>query len=161
MTVTQVRQDESTAPPREPAGVGATVTQIGAAPSRRAGGAVPARIPEALPCSGARSAPAGPRLTTRGRVVLVVAWAGLAVLAAWATVAVVGLFGAGGVTPESYSGPTATVSVDRGDTLWSVVAELDTTADPQQVVAQIVELNGLASSADLQPGDTLEVPRTG
>lgn len=161
MTVTQIRRHEFTAPVREGVGVQATVTQIDAAPSSRAGGAAPVRVPEALPCSGPRSAAAGPRLTRRGRIVVALAWVGLAVLAAWATVAVVGLFGAGGTSPELYSGPTTTVSVDRGDTLWAVVAELDTTTDPQQVVAQIVELNGLASSADLQPGDTLEVPSAG
>jgi len=159
MTVTQ--QDEPTAPARGPVDTGATVTQIGAAPCRRGDRSLPARVPEPLPCSGPRSAPVGPRLTTRGRVVLALAWAGIAVLAAWATVALVGVFGAGGVTSEPYSGPTTTVSVDRGDTLWAVVAELDTTADPQQVVAQIVELNGLDSSADLRPGDILEVPSTG
>lgn len=161
MTATQIDADPRQAKHwvfrEEATGVAATVTAI---PTRRTHRAQRAQrgLPHPLPCDGPRAGSGGGGLTARGRFVVALAWVGLAVLGAWATVAAVVTFGSGGTAPESYSGPTTTVSVDPGETLWGVVGELDTDVEPEVVMAQIVELNQLSSSADLDPGDVLVVP---
>lgn len=53
------------------------------------------------------------------------------------------------------SGQTLTVAA--GDTLWSIAAELAPEADPREVVAEIMTLNGL-SAPDLTAGQVLLLP---
>lgn len=96
------------------------------------------------------------RLTRRGRMVL----------GALATVLVAGLLA--GVA--ALSAPQALASDARsggqqfqyavmqpGESLWSLATELDSTADPRDLVAEIVQLNQLSGS-DVQAGQPLAVP---
>ena len=104
------------------------------------------------------AAPAPLRLTRRGRIVLAAAAALLVTLlsllatgaAAWAT---------------SHTAPThgadrnlAQVLVLPGQSLWSVAETADPNADPQQVMQQIIDLNGLSGDV-IQAGQQLWVPR--
>ncbi|SDS63475.1 LysM domain-containing protein [Paraoerskovia marina] len=94
------------------------------------------------------------RLTRRGRVVL-------AVLAA--TVGfVVSLLGARAVVADAPAAPVEVreVVVEPGDTLWSYASEMTVVgADVRDVLADIVELNGLQTST-LEIGQTVLLPVT-
>jgi nucleoid-associated protein YgaU len=121
---------------------------------------------QAAPVSAARRAP-GPaapgrvRLTRRGRRVL----AGFAIVVALAAISVFWISAAGGAQAAShhsaagsaYSGLTRVV-VRPGQTLWSIAARAEPTADPRSVIAQIMEVNAI-SSPDVQPGELLWVPQ--
>ncbi|WP_026554088.1 LysM peptidoglycan-binding domain-containing protein [Arthrobacter sp. 35W] len=96
------------------------------------------------------------RLTRRGRLVLI--WLPLA-LVAISLLAAAALFStpakaATGSEPIDYA---TTVTVLSGETLWSIAIEADSSRDTRDVVADIVELNGLSSSV-VQPGQRLFVP---
>jgi LysM repeat protein len=97
------------------------------------------------------------RLTRRGRVVVAAAAALL--------VSVLSLLAAGTAQATSHSVPSRVadrnltqVVVHPGQSLWSVAQNADPNADPQQVIQQIIELNGLTSDAILA-GQRLWVPR--
>lgn len=92
------------------------------------------------------------RMTKRGRAVLLTLIATPVVLAALA-------FGinAGGATATSSSTPLAKVTVVGGETLWSVAKQIAPTADPRDVVADLVSVNRLGS-ADIYPGEQLSIP---
>jgi nucleoid-associated protein YgaU len=121
---------------------------------------------QAAPVSAARRAP-GPaapgrvRLTRRGRRVL----AGFAIVVALAAISVFWISAAGGAQAAShhsaagsaYRGLTRVV-VRPGQTLWSIAARAEPTADPRSVIAQIMEVNAI-SSPDVQPGELLWVPQ--
>lgn len=49
------------------------------------------------------------------------------------------------------------VTVQSGDTLWQLAAEIAPSADPREVISDIVRLNQLATS-DVQPGQSLAIP---
>ena len=131
------------------------MSAIAAAPvgTRRAVSAVPTS--EGVRAPGGRTV-VGTRLTLtrRGRVVL-------AVLAAAPLVTglAVGALGSEGAVASSTAATTefTTVTVDGGDTLWQLAAELAPTADPRDVISDIVRLNGLSTS-EVQPGQQLAVP---
>jgi nucleoid-associated protein YgaU len=93
----------------------------------------------------------GSRLTPRGRLVVAVMWLVLAIIAA------VPFLRAGEGRPDQVA-VRSTVVVEPGDTLWGLAREIDAAADPRPLVAAIVELNGLRSGAEIQPGDVLVVP---
>lgn len=59
----------------------------------------------------------------------------------------------GGLMPSS----GAVTTVGSGDTLWSLAEQVDPGADPREVIAAIMALNGLSSPA-LQPGQVLRLP---
>ena len=59
----------------------------------------------------------------------------------------------GGLVPSAGS----TVTVAAGDTLWSLAESVDPDADPRDVIAAIMTLNDLDSSA-LQAGQVLRLP---
>lgn len=91
------------------------------------------------------------RLTRRGRIVLTL-------------VMMVGLVVAGftlgrGSSQAASHAPVArhTVTVEAGDTLWSLAARVAPHADPRDVVDEITSLNQL-TSAVVQPGERLLVP---
>jgi hypothetical protein len=89
------------------------------------------------------------RLTTRGRVALLVAAAvvGLAVVvSAW--------FGAGSATPPARSAAPAQVVVHDGDTLWSIAGRIAPNRDPRAIVDQLLRINQLDTPA-LVPGQVL------
>ena len=95
------------------------------------------------------------RLTRRGRMVF-----GL-MLAALITglVASAAIFGAtqAVATSEESSAEFGYVIVQPGGSLWSVATVLDPSADPRDVVAEIVRLNQLGGSG-VQAGQPLAVP---
>jgi len=88
---------------------------------------------------------------------------GLAALLTLAAFAVVAIFGStqAVATDDNVSGATASdfgyVLVMPGSSLWQVAAEIDPTADPRDLVAEIVRLNQLGGS-DVQAGQPIAVP---
>ncbi|WP_374947684.1 LysM peptidoglycan-binding domain-containing protein [Agreia sp.] len=98
------------------------------------------------------------RITHRGRVVL----ASLVSLPLVAGVVALALFGANSAVAGG-SGASAAVetfdyvTVQAGETLWGLAEEIAPSADPRDVIADIVNLNQLPS-ADVQPGQRLAVP---
>lgn len=104
--------------------------------------------------AAAPAAPAAPvRLTGRGRVAVV-----SVALAVISTLAIV--FGSAVVaTGEApVEGTVTTVTVQPGQTLWSIAAEARPDADIRATVDQIVRLNALEDGAALPIGATLAVP---
>ena len=61
--------------------------------------------------------------------------------------------GAGGLVPVAGE----SVTVAAGDTLWSLAERVDPTADPRDVIAAIMTLNGLHSPT-IEPGQVLRLP---
>lgn len=98
------------------------------------------------------------RLTRRGQVVVAALLIVLATLAI--TVASMAFSGASaanhGRPGGAYAGMRQIV-VRPGQTLWSIAARTDPSADPRQVVEQIMTANSMASSA-VQAGQLLWVP---
>lgn len=102
------------------------------------------------------TAPALPRLrlTRRGRAVFTT----LAALPLVIVAMFLGLNGGGAVATST--APDASfeyVTVDPGQSLWDVAAEVAPTEDPREFAAQVVSLNQLASS-DVQAGQRLAIP---
>lgn len=64
-----------------------------------------------------------------------------------------GVADSGGFVPAAAS----SVTVESGDTLWSLAQRLDPEADPREVIAAIMTLNGL-DTPTLQPGQVLLLP---
>ncbi|GAA4286786.1 LysM peptidoglycan-binding domain-containing protein [Georgenia daeguensis] len=95
----------------------------------------------------------GLRLTARGRRVLTT----LALLAATGASVGLGALVGTAANPAS-SSATTTVTVAPGQTLWSLASATAAPGeDPRDVLAEITELNGLASS-ELAVGQELLVP---
>ncbi len=94
------------------------------------------------------------RLTKRGRAVLTTLVASPLIVAALAF----GLNG-GMATATSTSSSTAFqyVTVEAGQSLWQLALEIAPSADPRDVIADVVQLNQL-SSADVQVGQRLAIP---
>jgi LysM repeat protein len=94
------------------------------------------------------------RLTRRGRIVVVLGFLA-ALLAGGATL---------GHAPSQASGRThpvqpRTITVQAGDTLWTVAERIAPQVDPRLVVAQIQRLNHL-HTPQLLAGTQLVVPRS-
>jgi len=100
--------------------------------------------------AGRRRRAAAPalRMTRRGRLV-VLALALLVVLlpGAWRAMA----------TAQVEGPTTVAVTVQPGDTLWGIAADIDPGADPRALIAEIREMNALTQSG-LVPGQVLVVP---
>jgi len=126
-----------------PVGVDRTTTS-----ARRPGGRSRGRVT----ASPAISEP-GLRLTPRGRRAIAVVFAGAVLVALavipWRAVA----DQPAGTIPTGW----VTVTVDPGDTLWSLAQTADPGADPRPLIAEIRRVNGLGTST-LQPGQSLAVP---
>lgn len=90
------------------------------------------------------------RLTTRGRVAIVAAVVTMGLL-------VLGIAhsSAGSSTPSLGQTPSS-VSVQSGDTLWSIAQRVAPSRDPRKVVALLRTRNHLAT-VQLQPGQILQV----
>jgi hypothetical protein len=103
---------------------------------------------------GARMAAPRLRLTRRGRAVLTTLAATPLIVAALAF----GLNG-GMATATSTSSSTTFhyVTVGAGQSLWQLALEIAPSADPREVIADVVQLNQL-SSADVQVGQRLAIP---
>lgn len=97
------------------------------------------------------------RLTRRGRVV----FATLATLVILTVIALAALLSSPSATATDRS-PVASsafgyVVVQPGDTLWSVATSLDSSADPRDLIAEMIRLNQLSGS-DVQAGTPIAVP---
>ena len=92
------------------------------------------------------------RLTRRGRAVIAL------LVSLPLAVALVSMAVNGGVaTANSGSVVVATVTVEVGESLWSVAAALAPDASTADVVADLIAVNNL-TSAELLPGQVLNVP---
>jgi nucleoid-associated protein YgaU len=125
--------------------------QFPASRSRR-GASPSARVSQARRGRPDSEAVGSVRLTRRGR---------LAVLAA--SLAIVG----GGVTMlgspaasthDTYHAANHRVVVQPGQTLWDIAQQVAPGQDPRTVIAEIVDLNSLASSGEIRAGQPLYVP---
>ncbi|MUK02078.1 LysM peptidoglycan-binding domain-containing protein [Vibrio cholerae] len=120
---------------------------------------VSASLPAQAPSTGSTAEAPGDRpltLTRRGRLLLV----GLPIAL---SVAVLILFGAfltsQAQASESVpaSSSTVEINVSAGETLWDLAVQYAPERDPRDVVAEMVELNGLLSST-VQAGQSIAVP---
>ena len=59
-------------------------------------------------------------------------------------------------TSSSVSTSLTWITVEPGETLWSLAEEIAPTKDPRDVIAEIVSLNQLHS--DIQPGQRIALP---
>ena len=98
--------------------------------------------------------PVAVRLTTRGRIAVL--------LAAVLTIAVLAVaLGSSSTTATGEVGapvPSQTVTVEPGHTLWQIAAEANPNGDIRQTVDDIMRLNSLESAAGLQMGSEIAVP---
>ena len=93
------------------------------------------------------------RLTKRGRsVLLTLAAAPLAFAAFWFA-----LNGGGATATLEGTASYSTVTVQAGDTLWSIAESVAPLADPRDVIIELMQFNGL-SSADVPAGFELAIP---
>jgi hypothetical protein len=94
------------------------------------------------------------RLTRRGRAVL----SALVALPLVIGALVFALNGGGALaTGDQTHVSFRYVTVESGDSLWSVAERVAPNADPRDVIADLVSLNGLESSV-VSPGQQLAVP---
>ncbi|TDQ48205.1 LysM peptidoglycan-binding domain-containing protein [Actinorugispora endophytica] len=116
----------------------------------------------AVPAKPVRSALGGPpRLTRRGRVVLV-SLLGSAAATSFVFVALaamaMGASSAGASTESFFQLPESpTVVVGEGDTLWEIAERARPFEDPRKTVDEIVEINELPGPV-LKPGQELLLP---
>ena len=110
------------------------------------------------PAQNLRPAPQPPlRLTRRGRIVLIVVPLFLATLAALVAWAALTAPAEAAVAPPAGPGATLTVTVQPGDSLWTIAARRVPDQDPRVTISQIQDLNGLSSGRVL-PGEQILVP---
>lgn len=95
------------------------------------------------------------RLTRRGKIVVAVA---AALLAAGLSLVIAASAQATSQSPGAVQQGLAKVTVQAGQSLWSVAESADPNADTRAVIQQIVELNGLSADT-VMPGQSLWVPR--
>src|SRR5215472_11015148 len=101
------------------------------------------------------------RLTRRGRIVV-----SALVILAMLLIAVLAWIGGATRADAAGSGPPPSavyrnltkVVVQPGESLWSIAAQAEPTADPRSVIQQIIDLNALGGTS-IQPGERLWVPR--
>jgi Tfp pilus assembly protein FimV len=106
------------------------------------------------PSTGRSSAPT--RLTRRGRLIIVLAVMALLVLAG----VVLGHGSSQAAGRGSVAATSRTLTVQPGETLWSVAARIAPHSDPRLVVADIESRNHL-TGVQLRAGQQLRVPRIG
>jgi hypothetical protein len=133
-----------------------------AAGQPRAGTGGPGQ-PRASSIAGRRygsSAAAVPvRLTRRGQIVVTA----LAVVIVTVAVLLIGLLASGGAQASNQGQPGGgyqgmhQIVVRQGQTLWSIAAAAEPTADPRAVIQQMVLVNALGGT-DIQAGQLLWVP---
>jgi hypothetical protein len=77
---------------------------------------------------------------------------------AWMAVAARAQAAGGGPPPGAVYQNLTSVVVHPGQTLWSIAAQAEPSADPRVVMQEIIDLNALRSSS-IEPGQRLWVPR--
>lgn len=125
-----------------------------------------ATTPHDAPAGTGRTAVSGPgatrlRLTHRGRVVITV----LTTVPLVAVALFLGLYGGGAAADgAATAGATSTAAADfdyvtitSGQSLWQLAEAIAPTADPRDVIAEIVSLNQLPSES-VHPGQRLALP---
>ena len=105
-----------------------------------------------------RSAPAQARLklTKRGRAVFTTLAAIPLVIAA----VLFGLNGGGAEATLETAQPGVDyqyVTIEAGESLWAIAGEIAPSADPRDVISDILSFNGMASS-EIFPGQSLAIP---
>lgn len=115
--------------------------------------AVPETASAPVPVSTRQASSGGLRLTPRGRVALVVL--ALAIITALMVV-----FGSGTAATSDAGVITGTtsVTVQPGETLWSIAGEANPGGDIRDTMHDIVKLNSLVDGETLQMGTKLAVP---
>lgn len=110
-------------------------------------------VPEVAPQAPRQASSGGVRLTRRGRVALIVL--ALAVVSALMIV-----FGSGTAATSDAGVITGTtsVTVQPGETLWSIAGEANPGGDIRDTMDDIVKLNSLVDGETLQMGTKLAVP---
>ncbi len=100
-----------------------------------------------------RNARRGLRLTTRGRIVVVLLLAMLVALLA------LGIDAARSAAASERGEPSghATRTVQPGDTLWEIARDVAPDSDPRETVQRLLDLNGLPSPV-IFPGQELALP---
>ena len=126
-------------------------------PQQRTGSAPAPRVarPQPAPQRARRvSAPAHVRLTRRGRLVALTVF----LVAALGTLLTVGGFSAVATRDAGTPPSVRVVTVQPGDTLYGIAADVAAPGKIRETVHQIQELNSLSSSS-LSEGQKLAVPR--
>jgi hypothetical protein len=153
--------------PRFAAALDARPVAPGAAPTRNhaaaasvlTGTIVPAHRQRPRPAADAGEVRAKLRLTRRGRVVV----ASLVVVAVTLAVLLITMLASGGAQATNHGKARAgyqgmhQVVVRPGQTLWSLASAAEPTADPRNVVQQIMSANALGSPS-ISAGQLLWVP---
>jgi hypothetical protein len=101
------------------------------------------------------------RLTRRGRIVvsaLVMAVMLLVAALAWIAGATRADAAGSGPPPSAVYRNLNSVVVQPGQSLWTIAAQAEPSADPRGVIQEIIDLNALGG-ASIQPGQHLWVPR--
>ena len=96
------------------------------------------------------------RLTARGRAVVTTLAAIPLVIAA----AFFALNGGGALATENVATPGGSyeyVTVEAGESLWALATDIAPSADPRDVISDILSFNGMSSS-QIQPGQQLAIP---
>lgn len=95
------------------------------------------------------------RITRRGRIVL----GTLITVLVLSLLGVAAMFGATRAVASNEAGGAdfGYVIVQPGESLWSVATSLDSSADPRDVIAEIIRLNQLEGS-EVQAGQPIAVP---
>jgi hypothetical protein len=123
---------------------------------RQSGAPVDRRqLPGSTACPPAREAPGQIRLTRRGRVVVRVGGAVLALLMVISGVLLLDRTAQAG--SQSHPVPVSYRVVLPGETLWQIAAEVAPRADRRDTVAKIIELNALPGAA-VSAGQRIAVP---
>ena len=114
-------------------------------------------VPDLEPIRRAEAAPPRLRLTRRGRFVLIgmPTMLGVAALLLLAGLFTAPVMASGTAAADAVQGQTVTVL--DGETLWGLAAELAPERDPREMVAEMIEVNNLATS-NLEPGQRIFVP---
>jgi hypothetical protein len=113
----------------------------------------------AQPPAVLRPGPAPLRLTRRGRLVLAAVAVLLATLAITVTSMVIsGAQAANHGRPGGGYAGMHQIVVQPGQTLWSIAAQAEPSADPRLVIGQIMTVNSLTGS-EVQAGELLWVPK--
>lgn len=120
--------------------------------------AAPFPAPAQRSRTGVRTSSSKLRLTTRGRVLLLVA----TILALFTVVVVSGQFTAQATVNSDTAGQAgpaaAVVVVQSGESLWSIAQQVAPGTDPREMVSRIRDLNGMADAV-VTPGQSLLVPQ--
>jgi hypothetical protein len=115
---------------------------------------MPSFTPSATAAAGSTAATTHLRLTRRGRVVLT-SLAAIPLVVAALFFALNG--GGAAATGDQANVQFQYVTVESGQSLWSIAETVAPSADPREVIADIVSLNQL-ESAVVSPGQRIAIP---